>query len=148
MLHEFVVFFHLVHFDSPLNDGFGVVIVTVCVHEGAQILLLPSDGTLSQNSKKYVFNAAEGDTYVLCGNARNAFDHGVLCERQKRFAAKNQNFGAFSDSEMVREKGNTKRKGTRKNVGRESLNLRFCVHGNKPGMPFYVNDEISPVSLS
>ena len=120
--------FYAVHLDSPLHDGFGVVIVTVCVHQNAQIILIPSDDKAI--CKPYVFNASEGDVYVLSGAARNIFDHGVICENEKR----------------VTSQQSTLTKKRQKNIGRESLNFRFSLHGNKPGMPFFVGDEI-PVQI-
>jgi hypothetical protein len=121
-----------------------VVIVTICVHQGAQILLLPSDDKLrSSNSKNYVFNAAEGDVYVLSGNARNIFDHGVVCEHQKRSVGARKIFGEDEETnKAIPKKKKKAKKGEPKNIGRESLNLRFCIHGNKQGMPFYVGDEM------
>jgi len=97
------------HMDSPLHDGFGVVIVTVCVHQSANILMVnaaptntstgssdppssSSSSSLSSKEKKnkkdrkecWWFQANEGDLYVLSGAARNSFDHGVICPLEKR----------------------------------------------------------------
>ena len=134
-----------------MHDGFGVVIVTICVHQGAQILLIPSDDKLSCSScKNYVFDAPEGDVYVLSGNSRNIFDHGVVCEHQKRTTVARKQFGDLdSDTDQLKiipPKKKKKSKNDPQNIGRESLNLRFCIHGNKPGMSFYVDDEI-PVHI-
>lgn len=126
----------LAHLDSPLHDGFGVVIVTVCVHQGAQILLLPSDDALS-NGKPYVFDAAQGEVYVLSGASRNIFDHGVVCENERRTAATRTSY--LPDKPVKKKRAS---KNDPKNIGRESLNLRFHIHGNKPGLPFYVGEEI------
>lgn len=136
---------HAVHLDSPLHDGFGVVIVTVCVHLGAQILLVPSDD-LSRSSKSYVFETTEGDVYVLSDASRNIFDHGVICANERRSAANKCRFDYADTSCAQPLKRKRASKKDPKNIGRESLNLRFSIHGNKPGMPFYVGTEI-PVQI-
>ena len=59
------------HIDSPLHDGFGIVIVTVCVHQDGQILMLSN-----KSKKSWIFDVFEGDTYVLAGDSRNICDHG------------------------------------------------------------------------
>ena len=121
------------HLDSPLNDGFGVVIVTVCVHQSAQILLLSN-----KSSKSWLIDVNEGDTYVLCSDARNAYDHGVICPLDKRRTALREN---RSDGQTGPQKKKKSKRGS-ENVGRESLNLRFGLHGSHPGTPFYVGDEM------
>jgi hypothetical protein len=144
------------HTDSPLNDGFGVVIATVCVHHSAQILLLPNDSPSASPAPRsaagYVFEAGEGDMYVLSGRARNDFDHGVLCppdkgERRRRSSARSTG----DDSESVEAITGSKRKlggsGGIKDKGRESLNLRFGIHGVKPEEPYFVGDEMPLFTL-
>ena len=118
------------HIDSPLNDGFGVVIVTICVHQDADIIMLSN-----RSNKSWVFNVQEGETYVLSGDSRNVCDHGVICPLQKRSRR------STTETEPPKKK-QRKRKGDPENVGRESLNLRFGIHGNKPGSTLYYLDEM------
>jgi hypothetical protein len=118
------------HIDSPLNDGFGVIIVTICVYQSAQILLLSNE-----NNKSYLFEGNEGDVYILSGKSRNDYDHGVICELEKR--KKNK---LIQSNEIKIKKPKNKNKYM--NNGRESLNLRFSIHGNKPDLPYYVYDEM------
>ena len=161
------------HMDTPLHDGFGVVIVTVCVRQSARILLVPSAATgdtghttigknqvdissdtsgstssgggggggtpLISNYNPYVFEADEGQMYVLSAAARNSFDHGVLCALQKRRAAvMSTTIGrGASGGEGGRGGGLMG-----KDRGRESLNLRFGLHGIKPGQPYFVGEEM------
>ena len=98
--------------------------------------MLPSDDTLP-NGKPYVFDASQGEVYVLSGASRNIFDHGVVCDNEKRTAATRK---SYLPEEPVKKRRASKK--DPKNIGRESLNLRFNIHGNKPGMPFYVGEEI------
>lgn len=118
------------HTDSPLNDGFGVVIVTICVHQSADILLLSNESTKSN----WLFEAQEGELYVLSGDSRNVFDHGIICPLEKR-----------KNKQLRREETSPKKQSKRKQagpIGRESLNLRFGLHGNKPDLPFFVGNEM------
>lgn len=68
---------------------------------------------------------------MLSGDARNVCDHGVVCPLAKR-----------------REEGSPAAKRSRKSKqayqanGRESLNLRFGLHGSRPGQQFFVGDEM------
>jgi hypothetical protein len=117
------------HTDSPLNDGFGVVIVTICVHQSADILLLSNESPKSN----WLFEAQEGEMYVLSGDSRNVFDHGVVCPLEKR---KNR---LSQIEEISPKKRKRKQAGP---VGRESLNLSFWVHGKNPGLPFFVGNEM------
>ena len=118
------------HIDSPMNDGFGIVIVTICVHQNADILMLSN-----KSNKSWVFNVQEGQTYVLSGDSRNICDHGVICPLEKRGRR------AAGDENPPNKKTRKKRGGS-ENVGRESLNLRFGIHGSKPGSVLYYLDEM------
>lgn len=63
------------HIDSPLNDGIGVVIVTIGISNEADIII--SD----ENDKNhFYFHLNAGEFYVLSGPSRNIYSHGVLCE--------------------------------------------------------------------
>lgn len=109
------------HFDDPRHDGFGVVIVTVAVAQTGRVVI----DTHDKPSKVYTFDANEGDLYVLSDAARNTCDHGVLCPPKSRRRA---------------PKGPNDR-------GRESLNLRFALHGTKPNQPFFIHDECPSTGL-
>lgn len=74
--------------------------------------------------------------YVLSGQSRNNYDHGVICELEKR--QKNK----LIQSNEIKIKKPKKNKNKYINNGRESLNLRFAIHGNKPDLPYYVYDEM------
>lgn len=145
------------HTDSPLNDGFGVVIVTVCVRHSAHILLLPNDSSSAapapRSATGYVFDAEEGDVYVLSGPARSDFDHGVLCppdkEERRRGSARvagDESLEAIAGSKrktLCGTGGGAKElKDKDKDKGRESLNLRFGIHGVKPGEDYFLGDEM------
>ena len=101
---------------NKCGDGFGVVIVTICVHQNADILMLSN-----KSNKSWVFNVQEGETYVLSGDSRNICDHGVICPLEKRGRR------AAGDENPPNKKTRKKRGGS-ENVGRESLNLRFGIH--------------------
>lgn len=131
-VHTHLFVSHYVLADSPLNDGFGVVIVTICVQKSADILLLSH-----KSSKTWAFHAPEGSMYVLCGTARNECDHGVLCPLEKRRGTAEE---AAKAAAPKRRKGRGKRRAVR--PGRESLNLRFALHGNVPSKPFCVTEEM------
>ena len=64
------------HLDEPLNDGFGVIIVTVAIGGAAKILLRPNNRTTDEKW----FRLEQGEAYALSGDARNAWLHGVLAE--------------------------------------------------------------------
>lgn len=110
------------HLDHPLNDGFGVVIVTLCVAADANILIVPE----SQNTKPYWFHAKRKQAYILSGTARNQCDHGVVCP-----LASTRSSHRHSDAERSTLQG-----------GRQSLNLRFGLHSKHKGQPFYYLDEM------
>jgi hypothetical protein len=122
------------HTDSPLNDGFGVVIVTICVHQFANILLSSNECSKSN----WLFEAQEGELYVLSGDSRNVFDHGVICPLEKRKVKLIRE----DDRDSQRTPKRKRKRSQSGPVGRESLNLRFALHGNKPGLPFYVGEEM------
>mmetsp|Transcript_17146 Transcript_17146/g.22260 ORF Transcript_17146/g.22260 Transcript_17146/m.22260 type:complete len:447 (+) Transcript_17146:130-1470(+) len=126
------------HLDYPLHDGFGVVIVTVCIEQDATILIVPhgqtsllstspSSSTTRRRSRPRAFECKQGQAYVLAGNARNFCDHGVVCPlpstRSKNIIPPNTNPIALSR-------------------GRESLNLRFGIHSNDPTDLFYAKREM------
>ena len=116
--------------DSPLNDGFGVVIATVCIQKSANILLQSNE-----SSRVWTFDAPQGCLYVLADASRNVFDHGVVCHFEKR----------RTKVEPPPSPKSTKRKRKKEKAerpGRESLNLRFAIHGNVPSKAFYVGDEM------
>jgi hypothetical protein len=135
----FNIFFEL---DSPLNDGFGVVIVTICIQKSGDILLLSNE-----SSKTWVFNAPEGSLYVLSGPARSACDHGVVVPLERRRKRESSKWGSAHDHACPPPKVVQRRKSKTKNVraerpGRESLNLRFALHGNVPSKQFFVGEEM------
>ena len=70
--------------------------------------------------------------YVLSGDSRNVFDHGVVCPLERRKCLR-------KEEETPPKKRKKKQTGP---VGRESLNLRFGLHGNKPDLPFFVGTEM------
>ena len=80
------------HIDSPLNDGIGVVIVTICIANEADIILSAND-----DHDHYHFHLKEGEFYVLSGPSRNTYSHGVLCA-EKHFGRESLNirFGLHS----------------------------------------------------
>jgi hypothetical protein len=71
------------HLDSPLHDGFGVVIVTVSISGDAEIVLL-DDGDDCEVSMSWSFQLREGEVYVISGNARNKCTHGVIAASPMR----------------------------------------------------------------
>ena len=88
------------HIDSPLNDGLGVVILTIGISNDADIVL--SD----ENDKKYFhFHLNPGEFYILSGQSRNIYSHGVLC-RENDFGRQSLNirFGLHSRTEPHRDK--------------------------------------------
>jgi len=127
------------HVDHPTSDGFGIIIVTIAIRGNAHIMLetkpkpsrsktnSKSDGSrslsISPSAKKTklsepdeasfsqstnsqaVFTLKEGDAYMLSGVARNECVHGVLAHE-----------GNYSGH-------------------RESLNLRFGLHGRESHDP-------------
>ena len=117
--------------DSPLNDGFGVVIVTVCIQKSADILLQSNE-----SSKVWSFDAPPGCLYVLADTVRNAFDHGVICHFEKR---RTKLVDAPSTAKSTKRK---RKQGKEERPGRESLNFRFAIHGNLPSKAFYIGDEM------
>ena len=128
----------LVIADSPLNDGFGVVIVTICMQQTGNILLQSNE-----SSRVWTFGAPEGSMYVLAGPARCCFDHGVLCPLQARRREHSMKLHDVSPQPpLLTGKKKKKRGGQPKRLGRESLNLRFAVHGNVPTKAFFVGDEM------
>lgn len=106
------------HIDHPLNDGFGIVIVTLCISSSATVLILPNHQD-AHRAKPRAFDANEGEAYVLSAAARNACDHGIICHLAP-----------------TRYKANTNKS------SRESLNLRFGLHSAQPGHAFYAFDEM------
>ncbi|KAJ1455392.1 hypothetical protein M885DRAFT_520326 [Pelagophyceae sp. CCMP2097] len=62
------------HFDWPLHDGFGVVIVTISMQRSATVVLN------DDQAKEWSFNLDAGEAYALTGKARNVCSHGVLCD--------------------------------------------------------------------
>lgn len=121
--------------------------MTICIQKSADILLLSNE-----SAKAWLFHAPEGSLYVLSSTARNACDHGVVCPLEKR--RKSRGTGPSSDAYSWQETISTapiiKVTGKRKNrkgvkqerPGRESLNLRFALHGNVATKPFFVGDEM------
>ena len=76
---------------------------------------------------------SEGEVYILSGDARNVFDHGVICPLEKRQCRYNsilfhdtdqqkigQNFQHIIQNKRKRKNNNFQSQ----NIGRESLNLR------------------------
>uniref|UniRef100_A0A7S2AXK9 Alpha-ketoglutarate-dependent dioxygenase AlkB-like domain-containing protein n=1 Tax=Octactis speculum TaxID=3111310 RepID=A0A7S2AXK9_9STRA len=111
------------HLDYPLNDGFGIVIVTVCVRGDATILLLRGGDVRAE--RVWQFPVKAGDVYCLSADARNLCDHGVLVPLPSTRAR------ARAAAEGKKGKG-----------GRESMNLRFGLHGSGPQDPFPAHDEV------
>jgi Uncharacterized conserved protein (DUF2181) len=79
------------HLDFPRLDGFGVVIVTLAIRGKGTVVLIDDgdddDGDdPSSKSKIYAFDVEEGQSYLLCGDARNKCTHGVICERSSNGA--------------------------------------------------------------
>lgn len=72
------------HLDFPRSDGFGVVIVTVAIQGHGDIILI-DDGDEGTNDQpvSYSFPMKENECYILCGDARNKYVHGVLCSATK-----------------------------------------------------------------
>jgi hypothetical protein len=69
------------HLDEPLNDGFGLLIVTLAVRGDAKILIRarPFEEDPAKRSE-VCFDLARGQAYALSGDARNVCLHGVLAE--------------------------------------------------------------------
>lgn len=92
-----------VHLDDPRKDGFGLIILTICMEGAGTILLRDFKGV----KRGFAMKLGAGEAYMLSGNARDACAHGVLADEE----------GAPSDeNDHVR------------GVERESLNLRFGLH--------------------
>lgn len=123
--------------DSPLNDGFGVVIVTICMQQAADILLQSNE-----SSKTWFFRAPEGSLYVLAGPARNSFDHGVVCPLEKRKRELSTKLQASLQQSQAPKTTKRKKRGKPERLGRESLNLRFGLHGNAASKQFFVGTEM------
>lgn len=87
------------HLDFPRLDGFGVVIVTIGIRGLGKIVLIDDGDEEDVSPASYAFDLGEGETYILCGDARNKCAHGVLCE-----------------------------KGMGQECTRETLNLRYGLH--------------------
>lgn len=106
--------------------------MTICLQKTADILLQNNEHA----SKPWMFTAEEGSMYILSGSVRNDFDHGVVCPLEKR----NRNKTVSESPPKACKK--MKRSRENRRPGRESLNLRFSLHGNAPDKPFYVGDEM------
>ena len=100
------------HLDEPLNDGFGIVIVTLAIRGSAKILLRRGGTSTEELSEEACFDlhATQRQGYALSGEVRNAWLHGVLAE---------------DGSEA-----------------RESLNLRFGLHAAGADEEFSAADEV------
>lgn len=69
------------HLDFPLNDGFGVLIVTIGIKGSGTIVLIDDgDDNDEDSAKSFCFPLKEGEAYILCGDSRNKCVHGVLCD--------------------------------------------------------------------
>lgn len=69
------------HCDQPLNDGFGVVIVTLAMHHASTILLVDEGDQGSGDPPRawrFDLAAQRCEGYALAGDARNKCLHGVL----------------------------------------------------------------------
>lgn len=75
------------HCDQPLNDGFGVVIVTVAIR-GESTILLVDEGDTGSDAEPLAWNfrhlSSQRGVYVLSGDARNKCLHGVLGDQPGR----------------------------------------------------------------
>lgn len=81
------------HYDTPRNDGFGVVIVTICM-KGQGDIVVVDDGDRGETiSKKFKFNIKQSELYVLSGHSRNKCLHGVLCKGYGHRESLNLRFG-------------------------------------------------------
>ena len=96
------------HYDTPRNEGFGVVIVTIGMKGNADIVIV-DDGDVGQSQKSFRFHVNEGDMYILSGHARNKCLHGVLSRDCKFRESLNLRFGIhtkqFARSEIDRHWG-------------------------------------------
>ena len=81
------------HYDTPRNDGFGVVIVTVCMNGQGDIVIVDDGDKGETISKKFKFNIKQGELYVLSGHARNKCLHGVICKGYGNRESLNLRFG-------------------------------------------------------
>ena len=81
------------HYDTPRNDGFGVIIVTICMRGQGDIIIVDDGDRGEVISKKFKFNIKEGELYVLSGHARNKCLHGVLCRGYGHRESLNLRFG-------------------------------------------------------
>ncbi|KAL3941838.1 MAG: hypothetical protein SGARI_000466, partial [Bacillariaceae sp.] len=63
------------HFDHPLKDGFGVVIVTISMQGSGKILLQDSDG-----ENRLAMPLQAGEAYMISNQARDTCVHGVLTD--------------------------------------------------------------------
>ena len=81
------------HYDTPRNDGFGVIIVTICMRGQGDIIIVDDGDRGEVISKKFKFNIKEGELYVLSGHARNKCLHGVLCQGYGHRESLNLRFG-------------------------------------------------------
>ena len=90
------------HVDHPTKDGFGIIILTITIRGGGAFIMLET----ADQSKKGKFRLEDGQAYMLSDFARNACTHGVLAD------------GTLNQDDSEEDKS-----------FRESLNLRFGLHG-------------------
>ena len=64
------------HFDTTLNDGHGVVIITIPICGDADIVVVDYH---KENKPSYVSSVKEKQFYVISGHSRILCTHGVIC---------------------------------------------------------------------
>ena len=82
------------HLDEPINDGFGIIIVTIAISGNAKILM--KTRPWAENSMDGWFPLSQGEAYCLSGDARNLCLHGVLAEGDEERESLNLRFGLHS----------------------------------------------------
>lgn len=144
------------HIDYPLNDGFGVIIVTLSVKSDANILLLPDRAACNENhgasmtkpsltTPRRHRNKRRTASRACCSFSTKPYFFEV--KRGMVYvlagpARNNCDHGVVCSLPATRF--STERMND--NRDRESLNLRFGLHSAHKGQPFYVIDEM-PIIL-
>jgi len=108
------------HVDHPKKDGFGILILTIAIRGGGATIFVENNN----QTQKGTFRLMEGQGYMLSGYVRNACTHGVLADD----TCKPENKTTIEDN-IENEKGGRLKGSPIGGAYRESLNLRFGLHG-------------------
>lgn len=122
------------HVDHPLKDGFGIFIITLAIRGGGATVFLED----SSQTQKGCFRLHEGQGYMLSGFVRNACTHGVLAD-DSNVEEDSHNDDKSDSNSKSDSNGKNEVKG-KSGAFRESLNLRFGLHG-------WSEDDPSPIEV-